>query len=334
MKKIFLLYLAIILAGSALAMWYVWSLDTETDEASVGSSLTAAISSESFDAPIGAGDHAGTEGPWARRILGAYSDDGLVWTKTETVISDQADVPSLVLDGNGVLYMYYYGWTVGTKQNVPAVAISEDNGANWTFHYLSFTGFPERGDVADPEVIYEDGVFRIYGTTRNGGFAHILYGEGTDGFNFNYEGVAFQPVGQDAGVASVYRVSDGWRLFSLSSLGISGSGKNIGMHWFTSSTDGKTFVLKDEVNFIADGKNYFHGNVISVPGGYRAYLFRDGTNGIRSWFSEDGEQWVLEDGTRMNLDVATGLEEGYVGDPDIILLPNGRYFMAYATLIP
>lgn len=287
-----------------------------------------------FSAPQGAGDHEGIEGPWARRILGAYSDDGLTWTRTNEIVSDQADVPSLVVDDAGTLYMYYYGWTVGMKQNVPAVATSTNNGTTWTFHYLKFTGFQERGDVSDPDVLYEDGVFRIYGTTRGGGHARISYGEGTDGISFVYKGVAFEPEDADAGVASVYRAADGWRLLSLASLGVAGSGQEAGEHWYATSEDGDSFSLLETVLFRTGGATYFNGNVVSVDGGYRMYLFSDMAQDIRSWFSADGETWTLEAGARLSLDVGTGMESGYVGDPDVVRLSDGRFFMAYATLIP
>ncbi|MBI4408053.1 MAG: hypothetical protein HY565_06165, partial [Candidatus Kerfeldbacteria bacterium] len=294
---------------------------------------TNTTSNDSFTAPTGAGDHAGTEGPWARRILGAYSDDGLTWTKTGEVITDQADVPSLAVDASGVLYMYYYGWTVGSKQNVPAVAVSTDDGATWSFHYLSFTGFPSRGDVSDPDVIFDAGIFRMYGTTRDGGNAHILYGTGTEYNDFTYQGVAFEPTGADAGVASVYQTTTGWHLLSLASLGVGGNAP-AGQHWYATSKDGATFTQQSTVFFNVDQTQYFNGNVITVEGGYRMYLFGEGANGIRSWFSTDGSNWTLEAGQRLALEPDNGLEQGYVGDPDVIQLPSGQYFMAYATLIP
>lgn len=288
---------------------------------------------DAFAAPIGAGDHAGTEGPWARRILGAYSDDGLNWTKTGEVITDQADVPSLAVDDDGTLYMYYYGWTIGTKQNGPAVAVSEDNGSTWSFHSLQFSGYPGRGDVSDPDVIFDDGIFHIYGTTRDGGNAHILYGTGATYNNFTYGGVAYQPAGLDAGVASVYQTTEGWSLLSLASLGLSGK-EEAGKHWYATSSDGETFTQQDAIYFHANNTKFFNGNVITVDGGYRMYLFGEGSNGILSWFSTDGRNWTLEAGQRLPLETSNGLEQGYVGDPDVIQLPNGQYFMAYATLIP
>ena len=345
MKKFFPLLCAMVVVG-ALAWIVASSLHDDGSKESVPvpmparsdvsspSKTTPAAATGTFTAPIGAGDHAGTEGPWARRILGATSPDGLVWTRTNRVISDQADVPSLAMDASGTLFMYYYGWTVGTKQNAPAVATSTDNGATWTFYYLGFTGFPNRGDVSDPDVLFENGTFHLYGTTRAAGHASVVYGESTDGINFTYKSVAYKPEGADAGVASVYQVGDAWRLISLASLGVTGSGTEAGQHWVTESSDGKTFSLQEKVLYKIGGVPYFNGNVIPVDGGYRMYLFSDVAQEIRSWTSTDGDTWTLEPGVRLALDITTGEESGYVGDPDIIQLPDGTFFMAYATLIP
>ena len=319
-------------AGAWLAMSTVAQDSWAPKNNSTPPSKTS-VTTKAFSSPVGAGDHEGIEGPWARRLLGAYSNDGLTWTKTNTIITDQADVPSLVVDGAGILYMYYYGWTVGTLQNVPAVATSADNGATWTFHYLQFSGFPGRGDVSDPDVVYENGIFRMYGTSRHGGNAHILYGEGTDGITFDYKGVAFQPVGLDAGVTSVFKAGDGWNMYSLASLGLSGREEG-GKHWFATSADGTSFTSNSSTYFRIGNEAYFNGNVTSVEDGYRMYLFSESGNGIRSWFSSNGEIWELEDGIRLTLDTSGGKEMRYVGDPDIVQLPDGRFFMVYATLIP
>lgn len=290
---------------------------------------------ETFEPPVGAADHPGSEGPWARRILSATSQDGLVWTKTNTIITDQADVPSLVIDDEGKMYMYYYGWTVGAKQNVPAIAISEDNGTTWTFIQPQFTGFPDRGDVADPEVLFEDGVFRLYGTAHIQGRAQILYGESTDGVSFTYKAVAFAPKEGDAGVASVYRVADQWHMLALST-GVQKQNSDfaIGEHWYAVSEDGKVFSERDTKMFTVGSAIYFIGNIIPVAAGYRLYLFSDGEAGIRSWFSTDGEDWSLEDDLRVELETALGNESGYVGEPEVVQLADGSYFMTYVTLIP
>lgn len=127
--------------------------DTAASETATSEFAATVTLTSDFERPHGRGDHAGTEGPWTRRILGARSVDGLTWVKTGVVISDQADVPDLVVDARGILYLYYYGWTVGPYQNRPALAMSSDGGASWHFRFLVFDGFPGRGDVGDPHVV-------------------------------------------------------------------------------------------------------------------------------------------------------------------------------------
>ena len=312
--------------------------DSPASEGSVPNSdattSDAATPVADFVPPTGKGDHAGTEGPWARRVLGARSMDGLTWVRTTQVISDQADVPELLVDSKGWLYLYYYGWTIGQYQNAPALAISTDNGATWTFRYMKFTGFPGRGDVSDPNLLFEDGIFRLYGSTRPSGTTYLVTGESTDGISFTFKQTAFQPpAGQNAGVAAAYRVGSKWHLLSLSSLGF-GSGEEDGKLWHATADDGKTFTLKDTTRFVVDGEAYFTGNIVPFDGGYRAYVFTVQAKPIRSFFSKDGESWSLETGDRLVFDAASKLESGYIGDPDVVRLADGSYFMAYATLIP
>ncbi len=310
---------------------------TSSDQETEGTALETLTAD--FVPPSGAGDHEGTEGPWARRLLGAQSTDGLNWTKSNIVISDQADVADLVVDENGRLYMYYYAWKIGDKENLTAMAISDDNGDTWVFKKMEFSGFPNRGDLADPNVIYEDGVFHIYGSTRemgetmNTGKTYILHGESTDGISFTYKSVAFEPDSGNAGVASVFKTGDSWSLMSLASIGFN-DGTEMGTVWRASSVEGDTFILKDTVIFKDEETVYFHGNVVPFEDGYRLYVFSGQTPWIKSFFSEDADEWELEDGYRLTLDKSSDLESGFVSDPDVIQLSDGTYFMVYSTLIP
>lgn len=292
-----------------------------------------------FIPPTGKGNKEGTEGPWARRLLGATSKDGINWTKTNKVISDQADVADLVIDDDGRLYLYYYAWKIGNKENLAAMAISDDNGETWFFKNMNFSGFPNRGDVADPNVLYENGIFHIYGSTREmgktmaDGKTFIVHGVGTDGINFTYESVAFKPETGNAGVASVYKNGDTWNLISLASLGFN---KDVvaGSTWYATSGDGESFTLKDTLLFKDGNTTYFHGNVVPFDDGYRLYVFSEGAKGIKSFFSKDGENWSIEAGYRLSLDESLGLEYKFLSDPDVTQLEDGTYFMVYSSLIP
>jgi|GEM_PF-1431545 hypothetical protein len=286
-----------------------------------------------FDAPEGeAEEHDGDETPGARRILSAYSDDGIVWTKTNEIVTDQADVPELVIDDEGVLYMYYYGWEVGDYTNEPAVAISYDDGETWVFKYMDFDGFSGKGTTADPDLLYEDGLFRMYGTVLDEGHLKLVYGESMDGIHFNYIEDAFSVDDYPAGVANTYRSDDVWHMLSLASLGE--EGLESGTHWYATSTDGNAFDLIETLSFDVDGDNYVSGNVVPIDDGFRFYAFTPMGTPIRSFWSDDGVNWELEEYEHITLAEDNGLEDHYVGEPDVIQLPDGRYFMVYVTLIP
>src|SRR5436190_17901804 len=51
-------------------------------------------------------------GPCGRRLMSARSDDGLTFKRTNHIVTDQGDVPDLVIDSNGWIYLYYVGATV------------------------------------------------------------------------------------------------------------------------------------------------------------------------------------------------------------------------------
>ena len=61
----------------------------------------------------------------------AVSSDALAFTRTGTIIGDQLNVPDLVYDADGYLFLYFSGYTLGDRVNSTAVAISADDGDTW-----------------------------------------------------------------------------------------------------------------------------------------------------------------------------------------------------------
>ena len=59
-----------------------------------------------FEPTIGGIDKQG-DGPWKMRMLLATSTDGLNFTRSNIVLADQANTPSIVVDKNGLIYIYY-----------------------------------------------------------------------------------------------------------------------------------------------------------------------------------------------------------------------------------
>lgn len=140
-----------------------------------------------FTPPTGRGAGAFGIGPWIMRLMSATSADGLVFNRTNQVITDQGDVPDLVQDARGWIYLYYVGWTVGSERNRLVVAISRDEGRNWVYKKTLLEGFEGMSDPVDPDVqILPDGTFRLYVTASSLSFKHprTYYAESADGSYF------------------------------------------------------------------------------------------------------------------------------------------------------
>lgn len=267
------------------------------------------------------------EGPWDKRILLATSEDGLNFEKTNVVLADQANVPSMVVDEKGWIYLYYSGHTVGEKENVSAVAISQDNGKTWTHKYLNIWEGNTAKSGTDPDVeILEDGTFRIYFISNQfkGKNPMIYYADGSDGINFNYGGVAFD--NGDAIDSSTFKVADLWHQFTLVG--------NTPGHYHATSEDGTNFELYKKESFKENDRNYFMANEIQVDGGVRFYAFTLEDTDFLSYFSSDGYTWEKEEGVRLSFDKNSELESRYIKDPALAMLQDGTYIMAYVTVIP
>lgn len=293
---------------------------------------------DDFTPPVGRaagppGPGAGRYGPWNTRLMTAYSDDGLTFERTRRVITDQGDVPDLVQDDRGRIYLYYVGWTVGEEQNRTVVALSDDGGSTWTFKKLKLKGFEGMAAPVDPDVqILPDGTFRLYVTSdpHDGRGPRTYYAEGRDGVTFARQGVAFARPGRPVLDPTTLRVGSTWRLFA---------GGTPGENWQADSPDGKEFTAGGNLILEAGGRRQMMANGIPVPGGYRFYTFSaPGPGGedaaIHSFFSEDGRRWTVEPGARLTLDPSSGRESVFVKDPAVVRLADGRYLMVYVTGIP
>jgi hypothetical protein len=320
--KLFLSALLLILTFSACSRNAVETITPEEDT----SSETSTVLEADFQPTEGGIDKSG-DGPWKMRILLATSEDGLDFEKTNVVLADQANVPSIVVDENGWIYIYYSGHEVGDKENVSAVAISQDNGKSWVHKYLNIQQDGETKTGTDPDVeILEDGTFRIYCISNQLGKGNprIYYAEGTDGINFDYKGIAFD--NEDAIDSSTFRVGDLWHQFTLAG--------NTMAHYHATSEDGESFEFYKKENFNEGNIPYVMANEIQVDGGVRFYAFTLRETDFLSYFSSDGYEWEKEDGTRLSFDKNSEYESKYIKDPAVAKLQDGSYIMAYVTVIP
>ncbi len=297
-------------------------LEIETPAVIESTELTA-----DFEATVGGLDRQG-EGPWNKRMLLATSTDGLNFTRTNLVFADQANTPSMVVDKNGWIYLYYSGETVGEKINAAGVAISKDNGKTWLHKYVNIIDGNQVKTGTDPDVeILEDGTFRIYFISRDfkSPTPKIYYAEGTDGYNFTYGGVSFEENG-DAIDSSTFLIGDLWHQFTLVG--------NTMSHYHATSEDGKTFTLYKKEDFTFNNESYVMANEIQTDDGVRFYAFNLRDKNFISFFSTDGYTWKVEDGSRLSFDKNSQLESKYIKDPAVAKLADGSYIMAYVTVIP
>jgi hypothetical protein len=106
------------------------------------------------------------------------------------VITDQGDVPDLLQDRRGWIYLYYIGWTVGSERNKIVAAISQDGGRTWIYKKAVLAGFEGMSDPVDPDVQFlADGAFWLYVTAAPPGEPPRTYcAEGSDGIHFEKKG--------------------------------------------------------------------------------------------------------------------------------------------------
>lgn len=290
--------------------------------------VTPADDSGVYAPPTGADESSGVETPGRRRLMTAISEDGLAFTRTDEVVTDQANVPDMVMGADGTIYLYFSGWEVGDRRNAMGVAVSEDQGDTWTFRQVTISGSLDMTHSGDPDVVLlDDGTFRLYSTFAlpKSPTQAIFYSESDDGVAFEYDGVAFQssPAALDS---NTYLAGDTWHMYTL-------VGETLDSYHATSE-DGTIFERQSRDSFEIRGQKMVMSNVLPFDGGYRMYGFSPRSADIRSFWSTDGETWTAEDGVRLSLDTSSGLESEYVKDPAVIRLEDGTYFMVYATQIP
>ena len=78
-------------------------------------------------------------GPWATRLMLAASKDGLTFTRTNVVISDQAGVPNALVDKEGRARLYYIDFGNG---NIIATAIQK-SATEWVLRKVIVNGLPK-----------------------------------------------------------------------------------------------------------------------------------------------------------------------------------------------
>jgi len=286
--------------------------------------------SSDFTPPMGRGCPPEVRGgPCGKRLLSAWSADGLTFTRSNRIVTDQGDVPDAVVDHRGWIYLYYVGTNLGEVRHGLAVAISADHGQTWIYKKAILEGLEGMSDPVDPDVqILPDGTFRLYVTAGLGkDRVRTWYAEGTDGIRFEKKGVAFDPPGEPLDPTTVC-INGTWHIFA------GGATREPGANWHGTSPDGAWFVFDEEKPFLKDGLLHAVSNAIAVEGGYRMYAFTHRAPPvINSFFTTDGVTWTPEPGARLEMDAAAGLESAGVKDAAVARLVDGSFYMVYVTEI-
>jgi hypothetical protein len=257
-------------------------------------------------------------GPWDNRLVLARSPDGLSFTDTGQTLVEAGGVPDLVRDGQGRLIAAYQHFPDKPEKAFDrmAVSISTDEGETWQPpQVIEIAGIPPRmaGAPCDPDlVLLPDGRLRLYFTYdvrfSRPGLPRTCSAISTDGVHYQLEpGERFADPDNPVLDPSVIRIGEQWHLFSQQMA-------RFGINYHAISPDGLNF---DRQPDIETPNMHMLGNVIEVAGGYRFY--GAGPGGVLSAFSDDGDNWRVEDGVRMP----------GAGDPGVLRLKDGTFLMVH-----
>lgn len=308
------------------------SADVPVDDTHADEAPPPVVWQGEFEPPIGAADMPAdaTEsgGPWDRRLLLAFSDDGTTFQRAG-LLTDQADAPDVVIDAQGRILVYYITNYEPLRDHT-VVAISENGGATWVHNAIAI-GLPEAWrPPADPAVVLlDDGRLRMYFSSgAELPWVGTRSAISADGIHFELEeGVRFALPDQRVIAPAVFRAGGAWHLFWIAGQGNNGHAV---------SDDGLNFTRVDDLTL--GGGFISNGGRVGVAAVGLLFDARDATQHhtptIRSVSSLDGATWTPGAGALLTLDQATGLEDKNVRDAGMAPLPGAGYVMVYVSHIP
>lgn len=262
-----------------------------------------------------------------RRLLLAHSTDGVHFTASSEVLTDQGNVPDIIVEPDGTIRIYYMGQSIDPNQEEnTVVAISKDNGATWTFRYLTYKNWPQPRDPSDPDVVLlDDGTYRMYYTnsissTKIG----IVYATSPDGLNFTYQGLSLENPTGNANDSSTFYYNGKWHMYVLQEQ------QNMQLH--ATSTNGIDFVLDAQPEVKLPLSGYTISNPLIENTILEMFGFNLQEKNIRSFTSTDGVNWTQGD-IVLEGDAAATLGSNYIQDSSVAKLNDGTYLMVYVSEI-
>lgn len=263
-----------------------------------------------------------------RRLLLATSTDGIHFTANGEVLTDQGNVPDMIVEPDGTIRVYYIGQSIETnKEESTVVAISEDNGASWTFRKLTYTDWPQPRDPSDPDVVLlEDGTYRMYYTSSlQNNTIGIVYATSPDGITFTYQGESLEGDTGNIIDSSTFLHNGVWHMYVLQ--------EKVPGQLHATSTDGLTFTLTAEPEVQVPAHAYVLSNQILGDDGIHMFGFSLPENNIRLFTSSDGITWDADE-IALEGDTVATLGSNYIQDSTIAKLVDGTYLMVYVSEIP
>lgn len=259
-----------------------------------------------------------------RRLLLAYSTDGIHFTASGEVLTDQGNVPDIIVEPDGTIRVYYIGQSINPNQEEnTVVAISKDNGATWTFRNLTYKNWPQPRDPSDPDVVLlDDGTYRMYYTTSlTSDKLGIVYATSPDGITFTYQGESLRGPGDVVDSTTMHY--DGlWHMYVLQE-------KEPGQLHAT-STDGLTFTLTSTQPIKLPNERYVISNQLIEGDSWRMFGFNLQEKNIRSFTTTDGSAWTSGD-IALEGDAVATLGSNYIQDSSVAKLSDGSYLMVYVS---
>ena len=301
--------------------------------------------------------------PYRRRILLAWSPDGLEWRHLELIVADRADVPCLIV-AQGAVWIFFVVFDAqassdGAEINSQIVCGWTYDLLNWSFHTLAFNWddtpyTAEQGTPpVDPSVVWDEAgqKYRMYFTTRRQGASGPATWSATaerlSDFTWTVEDGARW--GDGSGQAeddwvmdpNVLWVDDHFELFAGAGAGgnhhaWSEDGLNfepVGDGWFEAEDEEGGNVLMSNGVQTSDGGTRWYG-FSQVPGGDKRIVSlapisgpsRDRTVHLlfSGWPSmESGSHWAIEEGFRLEVNPSSLWEHSYVADPAVAWFAQG-----------
>lgn len=320
---------SIVLVGASCATTQTNTGNTNTGNTNVVNTNSLVLTDESdFTPPTGRPNNPPPASAGERRLLLAHSTDGVHFTSTGEVLTDQGNVPDAVVEPDGTIRVYYIGQSIqaGKEENT-VVAISKDNGATWIFKKLILKNWPQPRDPSDPDVVLlEDGTYRMYYTTSlSASKLGIVYADSPDGITFTHQGESLASPFGDVVDSNTMFFNGLWHMYVLQ--------EKVQGQLHATSTDGFSFSLAEQPELRLPMGSYIFSNPLVEGGTLRMFAFSLADKNIRSFTSADMESWTVGDVALEGDDLATD-GTNYIQDSTVVKLNDGSYLMIYVSELP